>query len=146
MNFSRKFMLSVAGASLCLALPACERVKEVAADAAGLPSDKNILFWTDEQRNKAFRMMDVLAPSRTIEAGSEPRILAQGKRSRPSSRWTVRCYPLIDIWPTNARLAWLYYRMGKSGWKNIEWILGRMTGGHLSLLPNLWFRRWSEPR
>lgn len=79
MNFSRKFMLSMAGASLCLALPACERVKEVAADAAGLPSDKNILFWSDEQRNKAFRMMDVLAPSRTIEAGSEPRILAQGK-------------------------------------------------------------------
>ncbi|HEY9092917.1 serine hydrolase [Parasphingorhabdus sp.] len=79
MGFSRKLMLAMAGASLCFALPACERVKEVAADAAGLPSDKNILFWTDEQRSKAFRMMDILTPSRTIEAGVEPRILAQGK-------------------------------------------------------------------
>lgn len=79
MGFGKKLILGMTGVGLCLALPACEKVKTVAAEAAGLPSDKNILFWTDEQRNKAFRMMNVLAPSNTIAAGENPKILAQGK-------------------------------------------------------------------
>lgn len=79
MGLGKKLTLAMTGVGLCLALPGCEKVKEVAADAAGLPTDKNILFWTDDQRNKAFRMMDTLVPSNTIEAGSAPKMLAQGK-------------------------------------------------------------------
>lgn len=79
MSLGKKLTLAMTGVGLCLALPGCEKVKEVAADAAGLPTDKNILFWTDDQRNKAFRMMDTLVSSNTIEAGSAPKTLAQGK-------------------------------------------------------------------
>ena len=70
--------LALLGAT-CLSLTACEQVQKVAADAAGLPTDKNILFWTDSQRDKAFRMMDTLVPSHTIAAGENPKILATGK-------------------------------------------------------------------
>lgn len=79
MGLGRKLTLAMTGVGLCLALPGCEKVKEVAADAAGLPTDKNILFWTDDQRNKAFRMMDTLVPSNTIAAGTEPKVLEQGE-------------------------------------------------------------------
>ncbi len=79
MGLGKKLTLAMTGVGLCLALPGCEKVKEVAADAAGLPTDKNILFWTDDQRNKAFRMMDTLVPSNTIEAGSAPKILEKGE-------------------------------------------------------------------
>ncbi len=79
MGLGRKLTLAMTGVGLCLALPGCEKVKEVAADAAGLPTDKNILFWTDDQRNKAFRMMDTLVPSNTIAAGAEAKVLEQGE-------------------------------------------------------------------
>ena len=69
--------LALLGAT-CLSLTACEQVQKAAADVAGLPTDKNILFWTDAQRDKAFRMMDTLAPSNTIEAGDNPRKLEAG--------------------------------------------------------------------
>ena len=65
-------------ATACVGLAGCEQVQKVAADAAGLPTDRNILFWTDAQRDKAFRMMDTLAPSSTIAAGDNPRILETG--------------------------------------------------------------------
>ena len=64
--------------TVCLSVTACEQVQKVAADAAGLPTDKNILFWTDSQRDKAFRMMDTLVPSNTIAAGDNPKILEMG--------------------------------------------------------------------
>ncbi len=75
MGMAKKLTMALAGASVVLMLPGCEQVQKVAADAVGLPSDKNILFWTDEQRNKAFRMMDSLVDSRTIKAGGEARAL-----------------------------------------------------------------------
>ncbi|MEP3226385.1 MAG: serine hydrolase [Parasphingorhabdus sp.] len=78
MGLGKTLTLAMTGVGLCLALPGCEKVKEVAADAAGLPTDKNILFWTDDQRAKAFRMMDSLVPSNTIAAGGEPKALSQG--------------------------------------------------------------------
>lgn len=78
MGLGKTLTLAMTGVGLCLALPGCEKVKEVAADAAGLPTDKNILFWTDDQRAKAFRMMDSLVPSNTIAAGGEPKTLSQG--------------------------------------------------------------------
>ncbi|MEW4466593.1 serine hydrolase [Parasphingorhabdus sp. JC815] len=79
MKLGKSLIVAMTGVGICLALPGCEKVKEVAADAAGLPTDKNILFWTNDQRNKAFRMMDSLVPSNTIAAGEKPRILEQGK-------------------------------------------------------------------
>ncbi|MEO9468948.1 serine hydrolase [Parasphingorhabdus sp.] len=78
MGLGKKMTLAMTGIGLCLALPACQKAKEVAADAAGLPTDNNILFWTDEQRNKAFRMMDTLVPSNTISAGENIKSLETG--------------------------------------------------------------------
>ncbi|VAV88759.1 Putative esterase [hydrothermal vent metagenome] len=75
----KKLTLAMTGIGLCLALPACEQVKKVAADATGLPSDKNILFWTDDQRDKAFRMMDAVVPSNTIKASGSPKAFEKGQ-------------------------------------------------------------------
>ena len=48
---------------------------------ANIPTDRNVLFWSTEQRDAAFRMLDampVLAKSRVIEAGGTVRALPQG--------------------------------------------------------------------
>jgi len=48
---------------------------------AHMPTDRNVLFWSDSQREAAFRAMDalpVLAQSRTIKAGGHPYPLPQG--------------------------------------------------------------------
>ena len=88
----------------CLSLTACEQVQKVAADAVGLPTDKNILFWTDAQRDKAFRMMDTLVPSNTIEAGENPKVLETGT-ALPDS-FEVAGKPLsIDEYMEQQRLA-----------------------------------------
>lgn len=70
--------LALLGAA-CISLTACEKVQKVAADAAGLPTDENVLFWTQDQRDNAFRQMEVLTTTRTIEAGDTIRELAEGK-------------------------------------------------------------------
>ncbi len=66
------------GAALLLGLSACDSIKQVAADAAGLPTDENVLFWTQDQRDNAFRQMESLTTTRTISAGDETYDLAQG--------------------------------------------------------------------
>lgn len=68
-------MLGVA----CISLTACEQVQKVAANAAGLPTDENVLFWTQDQRDNAFRQMEVLTTTRTIEAGDIIREIPAGK-------------------------------------------------------------------
>ena len=68
-------MLGVA----CISLTACEQVQKVAANAAGLPTDENVLFWTQDQRDNAFRQMEVLTTTRTIEAGDTVREIPAGK-------------------------------------------------------------------
>lgn len=48
---------------------------------ANMPTDRNVLFWSVEQRDAAFRAMDalpVLADTRTIAAGSETYPLPEG--------------------------------------------------------------------
>lgn len=48
---------------------------------ANLPTDRNVLFWSVEQRDAAFRTMDalpVLAETRTIAAGNTPYALPDG--------------------------------------------------------------------
>jgi CubicO group peptidase (beta-lactamase class C family) len=49
---------------------------------ANMPTDRNVLFWSDEQRKAAFRAMDalpVLAEVNTIAAGGEPYPLPVGE-------------------------------------------------------------------
>lgn len=59
--------------------------------AESFPTDKSILFWSQEQRTAAFRIMEKLAPTRTISAGSNsetvPRPLSPG--SELDITWTV---------------------------------------------------------
>ncbi|MEO9600494.1 serine hydrolase [Parasphingorhabdus sp.] len=74
-SFGKLAMLGVA----CISLTACEQVQKVAADVAGLPTDENILFWTQDQRDKAFRNMEILTTTRVIEAGDTIRELDAGK-------------------------------------------------------------------
>ncbi len=78
MGLRKNIILAMASAAMVVTLPSCEQVQKVAADAAGLPTDNNILFWTDDQRDKAFRMMDTLVPSNTIAAGDNPKTLETG--------------------------------------------------------------------
>ncbi|RBP53187.1 serine hydrolase domain-containing protein [Arenicella xantha] len=42
------------------------------------PTDKSILFWSQDQRLAAFAMMDKIAPTRVISAGPTPSTLALG--------------------------------------------------------------------
>jgi len=78
-------------------LSSCDQAKKLAAGVAGLPSDKNILFWTDAQRSKAFRMMDSLTDAATIEAGGKAMPLPQGKPidlawTAAGRDWTIDSY------------------------------------------------------
>jgi hypothetical protein len=59
-NLGKWAMLGAA----CVILTACEQVQKVAANAAGLPTDENVLFWTQDQRDNAFRQMEVLTTTR----------------------------------------------------------------------------------
>lgn len=43
-----------------------------------LPRDQNVLFWSQEQRDLAFRMFDTVVPANTIRAGTTPLALPQG--------------------------------------------------------------------
>ena len=88
----------LAGAAMLFTLPACDAVKRAAADAAGLPTDENVLFWTQDQRDNAFRQMDNLTTTRTISAGEETYDLAQGAPldlgtwSSEGHEWTLGKY------------------------------------------------------
>ncbi len=74
-NLAKLAMMGVA----CISLTACEQAQKVVADAAGFPTDENVLFWTQDQRDNAFRQMEVLTTTRTIEAGDNIRELEAGK-------------------------------------------------------------------
>ena len=101
-NFGRLALLGVA----CISLTACEQVQKVAADAAGLPTDENVLFWTQDQRDNAFRQMDVLTTTRTIEAGDAIRKLEAGE-PMPDSLKTDGGEIDIDGYMASQRLAGL---------------------------------------
>lgn len=74
-----RILTGIAVAAMALGLTGCDFVKKTAAEAAGLPTDKNVLFWTQDQRDKAFRQMEILAPTHTISAGEKTYDLAEGK-------------------------------------------------------------------
>jgi CubicO group peptidase (beta-lactamase class C family) len=46
---------------------------------ADLPKDQNVLFWTQDQRDTAFRAMDKIAKANTIAAGGPALALGPGK-------------------------------------------------------------------
>jgi CubicO group peptidase (beta-lactamase class C family) len=74
-----RILTAIAASALMLGVTGCDFVKKTAADAAGLPTDNNVLFWTQDQRDNAFRQMEILTETRTISAGEETYDLAQGK-------------------------------------------------------------------
>lgn len=79
----KKWVLG-AGAALLLALGAgyLSLNDEQRALLANLPTDRDVLFWSDEQREAAFRAMDalpVLADTHTIAAGGNVYPLPDGK-------------------------------------------------------------------
>ena len=100
--FGKLAMLGVA----CISLTACERTQKVVADAAGLPTDENVLFWTQDQRDNAFRQMEVLTTTRTIEAGDTVRQLETGK-PLPKTLKSEKGELSIDQYMADQRLAGL---------------------------------------
>lgn len=83
----KKFTALVAAMATLGGLSACEQVQKVAASAAGLPTDDNVLFWTQDERDNAFRQMEVLTTTRTISAGDDTFDMAQGD-PLPLETWT----------------------------------------------------------
>ncbi len=70
-------VLLVSGAMVWLLLP-----KDTRELLAHMPTDRNVLFWSVEQRDAAFRAMDalpVLAEARVIESGDTVYPLAKGE-------------------------------------------------------------------
>ncbi len=57
-----------------LMLAGCDTVKLY----ANLPKDANVLFWTQDQRDGAFRQMEKLAPVNAIEAGPDVHAFGKG--------------------------------------------------------------------
>ncbi len=57
-----------------LTLSGCDTVKLY----TNLPKDENVLFWTQDQRDTAFRQMDRLAKTNTIKAGDNVHAFGQG--------------------------------------------------------------------
>lgn len=68
-------MALVAVAALALAGCDNDTVKLV----TNLPKDKNVLFWTQDQRDAAFRQLEKLSDANTITAGGSVYPLPQGK-------------------------------------------------------------------
>ncbi|MEH6589048.1 MAG: serine hydrolase domain-containing protein [Halioglobus sp.] len=61
-----------------LLLSGCDLARQGLATVMGLPTDKNVLFWTLEQRDKVFRQMDTFVATHTVEAGTNPIVLDVG--------------------------------------------------------------------
>jgi CubicO group peptidase (beta-lactamase class C family) len=61
-------------AAALLALTGCDAVKLY----SNLPKDANVLFWTQDQRDAAFRQMEKLAPVNRIEGGENIHAFGRG--------------------------------------------------------------------
>lgn len=101
-NIAKLAMLGAA----CISLSACEQAQKAVANAAGLPTDENVLFWTQDQRDNAFRQMEVLTTTRTIEAGDNIRQLEAGAPI-PKDLATESGSVTIDDYMADQRLAGL---------------------------------------
>lgn len=65
----------VAALTLALSLTGCDAIKLY----TNLPKDKDVLFWTQDQRDNAFRALEKLATVRDIKAGGKVHPLPEGK-------------------------------------------------------------------
>lgn len=65
----------VAALTLALTLAGCDAIKLY----SNLPRDKDVLFWTQDQRDNAFRALEKLATVREIKAGGKVHALPEGK-------------------------------------------------------------------
>jgi CubicO group peptidase (beta-lactamase class C family) len=63
------------GLGLALMLTACDAVKLY----TNLPKDQNVLFWTVDQRDAAFRHMEKLVDVHTVKAGGKVRTFGEGE-------------------------------------------------------------------
>lgn len=98
----RTMMVSLTALAGVAGIVACSPVQPPMTTASGqpiveLPRDMNVLFWTQEQRDLAFRMFDTVAPSHVVRAGSRPLALPAGAAISPSwdadgQRWTIESY------------------------------------------------------
>jgi CubicO group peptidase (beta-lactamase class C family) len=70
----RKWILGSVGAALALAACDANTTKLI----ANLPTDRNVLFWTVDQRDAAFRAMEKLVDTNVIAKGDRVHELAQG--------------------------------------------------------------------
>ncbi len=57
-----------------IVLSGCDAVKLY----TNLPKDENVLFWTQDQRDTAFRQMEKLAPTNAIETGEDVHAFGKG--------------------------------------------------------------------
>ena len=96
----------ILGGALVISLSACEQSKKMAANAMGLPTDDNVLFWTQDQRDNAFHQMEKLAKTRTIAAGEQTHALAVGE-DMPDSLIVAGTKKALDDYMTDQRLAGL---------------------------------------
>lgn len=70
MRLKAKTMLAAVAALALAATGITGSVAQQAAPAVELPQDQNVLFWTQDQRDLAFRMFDSVSPTNRIRAGS----------------------------------------------------------------------------
>lgn len=95
----RKALLGLTALAGLATLAGCAPTAAPMTTAGGqpvveLPRDMNVLFWTQDQRDLAFRMFDTVAPAHVIRAGTNPLALQQGPAINPSwdadgRRWSV---------------------------------------------------------
>lgn len=72
-----KGRILLATATAFLALAGCNN--DTVQLLSNLPKDKNVLFWTQDQRDAAFRQLEKLSSSHTIKAGGPVYPLPEGK-------------------------------------------------------------------
>lgn len=62
------------------ALSGCDLAQKAGALMLGLPTNNDILFWTMEERDTAFRVMGDFVPANEVASGSSPKTMKMGKR------------------------------------------------------------------
>ncbi len=68
----QKWILGALAASMALA--GCDMISLL----ANIPKDRNVLFWTQDQRDAAFRLIEKVGKTNTIEAGGTVQPLPEG--------------------------------------------------------------------
>ena len=72
MGFKAKTMLAAVAAFTLAGIGITGSVAQPAPPTVELPQDQNVLFWTQDQRDLAFRMFDSVSPTNRVRAGTTP--------------------------------------------------------------------------